>query len=68
MTKFVENAEDAQAWFVKEGDRLGKLAGAKGAVAGKKLDEFKMKQNVGRRLLFSFSLSFSVSLFFLLAA
>ncbi|KAI5479858.1 protein disulfide-isomerase A6 [Pseudohyphozyma bogoriensis] len=46
MAKYVESAEGAQEWIKKETERLGKLGARKGAVAGKKLDELKMKQNI----------------------
>lgn len=48
MTKWSEatSLADAQAWIVKETERLGKLASRKGTIAGKKLDELRMKQNV----------------------
>ncbi|ORY56814.1 thioredoxin-like protein [Leucosporidium creatinivorum] len=48
MTKWSEatSLADAQAWIVKETERLGKLASRKGTIAGKKLDELKMKQNI----------------------
>jgi protein disulfide-isomerase A6 len=47
MSKWVgESAEDAEEWITKEKARLGKLASRKGTIAGKKLDELKMKQNV----------------------
>lgn len=47
MSKWVgETAPEAEAWIEKEKVRLGKLASRKGAIAGKKLDELKMKQNV----------------------
>ncbi|GAA5969403.1 hypothetical protein JCM21900_005686 [Sporobolomyces salmonicolor] len=38
--------EDARAWIAKESERLGKLAGRKGKVAVKQLEEARMKQNV----------------------
>lgn len=48
MTKWSEatSLADAQAWIHKETERLGKLASRKGTIAGKRLDELKMKQNV----------------------
>lgn len=50
MTKWSEAKEvqEVEAWIEKERVRLGKLASRKGAIAGKKLDELKMKQNVSR--------------------
>lgn len=46
MTKFSESAEGANEWIEKESARLGRIAGGKGKVGGKKLDELRMKQNV----------------------
>lgn len=46
MGKFVDSVEGAKEWIEKEKVRLGKIAGKKGAVAGKQLDEIKMKKNV----------------------
>lgn len=46
MSKFLTSAEGAEAWVKKEGERLGKMASRKGAIAGKKLEELRMKQNV----------------------
>ena len=46
MAKFVEDAEGAEAWIKKEGERLGKMASKRGTIAGKKLDELRMRQNV----------------------
>lgn len=52
MAKFVEDAEGAEAWVKKEGERLGKMASKRGKIAGAKLDELKMRQNVRRLLPF----------------
>lgn len=52
MSKFVEGAEEAQAWIAKESERLGKLAAKKGIVTMKKLEELRMKQNVGYSMTF----------------
>lgn len=50
MDKYSDTAStsvsDAQTWIEKEVQRLGKLMSRKGAIAGKKMDELKMKQNV----------------------
>lgn len=46
MTKYTGSIDGAQEWVKKEGERLGKMAGKKGAIAGKKLDELRMKQNI----------------------
>lgn len=46
MAKFVDSVEGAKEWIDKESTRLGKIAGKKGAVAGKQLDEIKMKKNI----------------------
>lgn len=47
MTKWsTSTLEETQTWLEKEQARLGKLASRKGAIAGKKLDELRMKQNV----------------------
>ncbi|KAM0789802.1 hypothetical protein ACM66B_006654 [Microbotryomycetes sp. NB124-2] len=47
MTKFATSSlEEAQAWIDKETTRLGKVMSNKGAIAGAKLDELKMKQNI----------------------
>lgn len=51
MNKYVGSVEGAKEWVEKEGERLGKMASKKGAIAGKKLDELRMKQNV--RLAFA---------------
>lgn len=50
MTKWsTATVEEAQAWIETESARLSKLASRKGSIAGKKLDELKMKQNVSGR-------------------
>ncbi|GAA5837761.1 hypothetical protein JCM11251_002316 [Rhodosporidiobolus azoricus] len=41
-----EQLEEAKQWVEKERARLGKLAGKKGQVAVKKLEEARMKQNI----------------------
>lgn len=57
MTKWLENAEGAQDWLKKESERLGKMLSKKGSLAGKKLDELQMRQNVHGFLHFSFELA-----------
>ncbi|GAA5884211.1 hypothetical protein JCM6882_002181 [Rhodosporidiobolus microsporus] len=41
-----EKVQEAREWIEKERTRLGKIAGKKGQVAVKKLEEARMKQNI----------------------
>ncbi|KDE07233.1 hypothetical protein MVLG_02455 [Microbotryum lychnidis-dioicae p1A1 Lamole] len=47
MTKYLSSSvEEMEAWIKKESERLSKMLSRKGAIAGKKLDELRAKQNI----------------------